>query len=639
MPTADPVTAPASARPIADADQSTVAALRRLLPFVRPALPRLVAGMFSALGASLAALAIPRVLQRMVDGPLAAGAREHDAGALWGAIAVVLALGLAEAGLVLARRNLVMLPGTRVEADLRMALFRHLQDLPVAFHDRWAGGQLLSRSMSDLGLLRRWLVFGLLQLVVSCVTVLVGVGLLAATTGWLGVVYLVGAVPVTVIAFRFSRRYRAIARRSQDQAGDLATTVEESVHGIRVLKAFGRGRDALASFTGQAERLRSTELAKARAQAQVNVALTLIPELTLAVCLVLGALLAHDGALSVGALTAFFATAAVINGPVVDLGMTLSMTFNARTAVDRLFDVLSTANPLTDPTDPIEPADPRGHVRLRDVTFQYDDAVRPVLEHVDLDLPAGTTTALVGLTGSGKSTLAMLIPRLYDVTGGAVEIDGVDVRRMRRADVRRAVAVAFEDPTLFSTSVRENVLLGVDDALPDDVKQERLAQALDVAQAHFATRLPHGVDTRVGEEGLSLSGGQRQRLALARAIAARPRVLVLDDPLSALDVATEEAVTARLRQALTGATTLVIAHRPSTVALADRVAVLRDGRVSAVGTHAELLATDPHYRYVISALEDDAAQHGVGALDDPAPPTDMGAESGLHDDEATGARL
>ncbi|WP_342770148.1 ABC transporter ATP-binding protein [Xylanimonas allomyrinae] len=644
MPTNTGATAPAPARPgtpAAGATPSALAALRRLKPFVRPALPRLVAGMLSALGASLAALAIPRVLQRLVDGPLAASTRTHDTTALWAAIAAVLALGLAEAGLILVRRNLVMLPGTRVEADMRMALFRHLQDLPIAFHDRWAGGQLLSRSMSDLGLLRRWLVFGLLQLVVSCATVVVGVTLLVTTTGWLGLVYLAGAIPVTVITYRFSRRYRVIARRSQDQSGDLATTVEESVHGIRVLKAFGRGRDALASFTGQAERLRTTELAKARAQASVNVALTLIPELTLAACLVLGTLQAHHGTITIGALTAFFATAAVINGPVVDLGMTLSMTLNARTAVDRYFDVLTTTNPLTDPDHPTEPGQPRGHVRLRDVTFRYDDATTPVLHHVDLDLPAGTTTALVGLTGSGKSTLAMLIPRLYDVTGGTVEIDGTDVRHLRRADVRRTVAVAFEDPTLFSATVRENVLLGVDDTLPDTTKNERLTEALDVAQAHFATRLPHGVETRIGEEGLSLSGGQRQRLALARAIAAHPHVLVLDDPLSALDVTTEEAVTTRLRQTLTHTTTLVIAHRPSTVALADRVAVLQDGRITAVGTHSQLLAADPHYRYVISSLEDDAARHGVGTLPEP----DLGpglageAETDLHDDEATGARL
>jgi ATP-binding cassette subfamily B protein len=595
--------------PPAGSELSTFASVRRLYPFVRPALPRIVGGFLSALGASLAALAIPRVLQAMVEGPLAEGVAARDAGTLVGPVLLVLGLGVAEAGLILLRRNLVMYPGTRVEAEMRMALFRHLQDLPVAFHDRWPGGQLLSRIMGDLGLLRRWLIFGLLQLSVSAITIVVGVGILLATAGWLGLVYLAGAIPVTIIAFRFSRRYRVIARLSQDQSGDLATTVEESVHGIRVLKAFGRGRDALASFTGQAEALRRTEIRKAGNQATVTMSLQLIPELTIALCMVLGVVLAADGQMSVGTLVAFFLTTAVINGPVVDLGMTLSMTLNARTAVDRYFEVMETLNRVTDPADPVDPPEPRGHVALRDVTFRYEDAGRPVLEHVDLELPPGTTTALVGLTGSGKSTLAMLVPRIYDVTDGAVELDGVDVRRMRRVDVRARVAVAFEDPTLFSASVRDNVLLGVPDAGPGAVpaaeREARLHEALDIAQAHFVHDLPDGVDTRIGEEGLSLSGGQRQRLALARAIAARPPVLVLDDPLSALDVATEEAVTARLRDVLAGTTSLVIAHRPSTVALADRVAVLQDGRITAVGTHTELLATDPHYRYIISSLEED----------------------------------
>lgn len=599
---------------------STVSALARLYPFARPALPRLVAGMVAALCASLAALAIPRVLERVVNGPLAAGAAEHDTGALAGAVALVAGLGLLEAMFIAVRRGFVMLPGTHVEARMRDALYRHLLELPVAFHDRWAGGQLLSRSMSDLGLLRRWLVFGLPTLVVSTTTILVGVSILIVTGGVLGLVYLAGAIPVTVIAFRFSRRFRAISRLSQDQSGDLATTVEESVHGIRVLKAFGRGRDALDAFTDQADRLRRTEMAKASTQSTVTSALTAIPELTLGVALVVGVVQAANGQISVGALVAFFATAAVVNTPVVDLGMTLSMTLNARTAVDRYFEVLDTPNTLTDPAAPTHLDSPRGDVELRDVTFRYDDAPDAVLDHVDLTLPAGTTTALVGLTGSGKSTLAMLVPRLYDVTDGSVLLDDVDVRDLARHELRTHVAVAFEDSTLFSASVRDNVLLGAPEGLDPPAREALLAEALDVAQAAFVHDLPHGVDTTIGEEGLSLSGGQRQRLALARAIAARPRVLVLDDPLSALDVATEEAVEKRLRQVLAGTTSLVVAHRPSTVALADRVAVLQDGRITAVGTHHDLLTHDPHYRHVISNLEADAAAHGLGEHDDePAP--------------------
>jgi ATP-binding cassette subfamily B protein len=612
-----PQTADSSNRSDPSSERSTLASIRRLHPYVRTALPRLVGGLAASLGASLMALSIPAVLRWVTDGPLTQGARDHDwSGLIW-SVVLVAVLGAGEAGLILLRRTLVMFPGTRVEAGMRMALFRHLQDLPVAFHDRWPGGQLLSRIMGDLGLLRRWLVFGVLQLVVSFVTIVVGVGLLVATGGWLGIIFLCGAIPVTILAFRFSSKYRKISRLSQDQSGDLATTVEESVHGIRVLKAFGRGPDALDQFTDQAEGLRETEIRKATTDAGLTTALRVIPEVTQGVALVVGTYLVASGDMTLGTLVAFFATAQVINGPVVDLGMTLSMTLNARTAVDRFFEVMDTVNPLTDPAKPADlpavtpgqAARNGGHVAFRDVTFRYDDAARPVLDHVDLELPPGTTTALVGLTGSGKSTLAMLPPRLFDVTEGVVEVDGVDVREMTRAQVRERVAVAFEDPTLFSASVRDNVLLGVSDTLPAAEREALLAQALEIAQARFVADLPDGVETRIGEEGMSLSGGQRQRLALARAIAARPRVLVLDDPLSALDVTTEEAVTARLRDVLVATTTLVIAHRPSTVALADRVAVLQGGRITAVGTHHDLLASDPHYRYIISSLEDDYEAH------------------------------
>jgi ATP-binding cassette subfamily B protein len=621
-----PPTDESSNRSDPSSERSTLASIRRLYPYVRAALPRLIGGLVASLGASLMALAIPRVLQWVTDGPLTAGAREHDwSGLIWSVVLVAL-LGAGEAGLILLRRTLVMFPGTRVEAVMRMALFRHLQDLPIAFHDRWPGGQLLSRIMGDLGLLRRWLVFGVLQLVVSFVTIVVGVGLLVVTGGWLGIIFLCGAIPVTVLAFRFSRKYRKISRLSQDQSGDLATTVEESVHGIRVLKAFGRGPDALDQFTDQAEELRETEIRKATTDAGLTTALRVIPEVTQAVALVVGTYLVASGDMTLGALVAFFTTTAVINGPVVDLGMTLSMTLNARTAVDRFFEVIETVNPLTDPAVPAGlPAvtsgpgvGSGGHVAFRNVTFQHDDAARPVLDRVDLELPPGTTTALVGLTGSGKSTLAMLPPRLFDVTAGVVEVDGVDVRDMTRAQVRERVAVAFEDPTLFSASVRDNVLLGVGDTVPEAEREALLNQALEVAQAQFVADLPDGVDTRIGEEGLSLSGGQRQRLALARAIAVRPRVLVLDDPLSALDVTTEEAVTARLRDVLVATTSLIIAHRPSTVALADRVAVLQGGRITAVGAHQELLASDPHYRYIISSLEEDYEAHDH-ATQDPDP--------------------
>ncbi|MDM4761406.1 ABC transporter ATP-binding protein [Galbitalea sp. SE-J8] len=553
--------------------------------------------MVAALFAGIVALLIPQVLRALVDGPLSDG----DASAVWIAFVVVLALGIGEAVMIALRRWFVLTPGTHVEAAMRNRLYAHLQNLPVAFHDRWPSGQLLSRAVSDLNLIRRWLSFGLVLLVVNLVTIVVGIGFLVSISPLLGLVFVVLSVPVAMISFAFEKRYHVVARRSQDQQGDLATAVEESVHGIRVLKAFGRGKHALASFARQAEELRGTEIEKARAVANLWLWLLLVPDVTWAICLLIGVLQASAGQLTIGELTAFFATATVLRFPVESIGFLLSMTFDTRTAVDRLFEVLDEPDTIVEPDDPQTIAEPHGRLAFRGVHFRYPDApagTRDLVDGVDLDIRAGETMALVGLTGSGKSTLTALTTRLYEVTGGSIEIDGVDIRRLRRHELRARIAMAFEDATLFSASVRENVLLGRPEGSPADVDE-----ALDIAQASFARELPQGLDTIIGEEGLSLSGGQRQRLALARAVAARPDILVLDDPLSALDVDTEALVEEALRRVLTTTTALIVAHRPSTVALADRVAVLRDGRIVAVGPHSELIATNEHYRFVISSLE------------------------------------
>jgi ATP-binding cassette subfamily B protein len=415
----------------------------------------------------------------------------------------------------------------------------------------------------------------------------------------LALIFLAAAVPIMAYSFRFRTRFSKVARRSQDQAGDLATTVEESVHGIRVLKAFGRSREALESFNEQAEELRQTEILKARHQAMFTMVVTLLPELALGAGLVVGVMLCASGELSIGALVAFFATAAVMASPVEFSGMLLAMALTAKTAVDRHYEVMDSENTITSPPEPRRPRRLAGSLRFSNASFAFADAPdKPILKDINLEVLPGETMALVGITGSGKSALLQLVPRLYDVTEGAITIDGVDLRDFDVEELRRIVGVAFEDTTLFSSSVRDNVLLGAR-ARTDEILEE----ALDVAQAHFAYSLPDGLDTLIGEEGLSLSGGQRQRIALARAIAARPRVLVLDDPLSALDVHTEELVETRLREVLKDTTTLIVAHRPSTVALADRVALLEEGRITAVGTHTELLATNHHYRYVIASLD------------------------------------
>ncbi|MCU1442056.1 MAG: transporter, partial [Cryobacterium sp.] len=287
----------------------------------------------------------------------------------------------------------------------------------------------------------------------------------------------------------------------------------------------------------------------------------------------------------------------------------LSMTFDTRTATDRFFDILDAPNTITDPEHPVSIENPRGKLVFEDVHFRYPDSPErfpDLLDGVNLTLESGETMALVGLTGSGKSTLTALTTRLYDVTGGAVKLDGVDVRSLRREELRSHLAMAFEDATLFSASVRNNVLLGRPEyAQRSPAADAALAEALEIAQAGFVHDLPEGVDTKVGEEGMSLSGGQRQRLALARAVAADPAVLVLDDPLSALDVDTEALVEAALRRVLAKTTALIVAHRPSTVMLADRVALLENGRITAVGRHSELLSTNEHYKFVISSLEDE----------------------------------
>ncbi|MCA1305621.1 ABC transporter ATP-binding protein/permease [Microbacterium esteraromaticum] len=586
---------------------STVAALLRLKPFVRPIIGRLIGGALSALAAAVIALMIPIVLEQIVKGPIASGVTGLIAVGAFG----VLALALGEAAMVWLRRWFVLTPATEVEFQMRSELYSRLQNLPVAFHDRWQSGQLLSRMMQDIGLIRRWIAFGLILLVVNILTIGIGAVLLFRWHWLLGTIFLVTGIPMWIQGYLFEKRYGVLARRSQDQAGDLATSVEESVHGIRVLKAFGRGKHALTRFSRQAETLRQTELSKARAVGEIWFWLDLMPQIAFGLSLITGIWLIADGAIDVPQLFAFFAMATVLRWPIESIGFLFSFMLDARTATDRVFDIFQETNTITDPESPKHIAEPRGRLAFEGAHFRYQDAgaaERDLLDGIDLVLEPGETMALVGLTGSGKTTLTTLPARLYDVTGGRVTLDGVDVRDLQLSELRRHIAMAFEDATLFSASVRENVLLGRAELDLHGEEAERvLREALDVAQAGFVDQLPDGVETIIGEEGLSLSGGQRQRLALARAVAAAPKVLVLDDPLSALDVDTEALVEEALRHVLADTTALIVAHRPSTVALADRVALLERGRISAVGTHSELLRTSAHYRHVISSLEAEEA--------------------------------
>lgn len=591
---------------------STPAALWRLKPFVKPVIWRLAGGAASALIAALIALMIPIVLEQIISGPVRSG---EISAIVWGA-AAVFALALGEALMVWLRRQFVLNPSTEVEYKMRTELYSRLQTLPVSFHDRWGSGQLLSRMMQDIGLIRRWLAFGLVLLVVNVLTIIIGSILLFRWHWLLGAIFLVTAIPLWIRGYLFEKRYGALTRRSQDQAGDLATSVEESVHGIRVLKAFGRGKHALSRFSRQAETLRETEMSKAGAIASIWFWLDLMPQIAFGLSLMSGIWLISQEQIDEAQLFAFFAMAVVLRWPIESIGFLFSFMLDARTATDRVFDIFSETNTITDPENPVHIAHPRGELAFENAHFRYQDAgshERDLLDGIDLVLRPGETMALVGLTGSGKTTLTTLPTRLYDVTGGRVTLDGVDVRDLPLAELRQHIAMAFEDATLFSATVRENVLLGRAELDVHSEEGERvLREALEVAQASFVDALPEGVETVIGEEGLSLSGGQRQRLALARAVAAKPKVLVLDDPLSALDVDTEALVEEALRHVLADTTALIVAHRPSTVALADRVALLEGGRVTAVGTHSELLKTSRHYRHVISSLEaEEAARTGA----------------------------
>ncbi|MEU9995287.1 ABC transporter ATP-binding protein [Streptomyces sp. NPDC050848] len=576
--------------------KSAVRNLLRLWPYVRPVQGRLATAAVVAIVASCLSLVIPLVLEWMVDGPVAAG----DPGGVWLGALYLLLLGIAEAVLFGYRRWLVARPLAGVEARMRADLYGRLQRLPIAFHDRWASGQLLSRGTTDLMLVRMFLAFPLTFLVVNGVTILVGYVLLLAQDWTLGLVLLTPVLPLVILCSLFEAKYAVVARRAQDQVGDLTTVVEESVLGIRIVKGFGRHRSQALAFRALAERLRGTELVKARLLAGIWALITIIPELSIGAALVLGTVQVADGDLSAGTLVAFLSTALALRWPVESIGFLLAMSQEAATATERYFEVMDEPEETPGPpaAGPGSPS-PDG-VRFENVTFRYPDAppdAPPVLDRVDLHIRPGETLALVGATGSGKTTLTALVPRLHEATGGRILLDGEDVTLMERERLRALVAVAFEEPTLFSASVGANVLMGGTEEAGDP----ELWRALAVAQADgFVAALPEGAATQVGEQGLSLSGGQRQRLALARAVVGRPRFLVLDDPLSALDVHTEALVEAALREVLRDTTALVVAHRPSTVLLADRVALLSEGRVAAVGTHHELLRSNAEYAWLMS---------------------------------------
>ncbi len=581
---------------------------------------RWIAMLATALASLGATVAIPLMTKAVIDGPV----RNQDQQGLWLLGAAAMGVGIAEAVLWFIRRWLVSRATMGVEADIRKDLYARLQILPMSFHGRWQSGQLLSRIMNDLGTIRRFMSFGVTFLLLNILQITVVTAILLVMYWPLGVVVAVSIVPITVTVLHFQQEYTRLSRLAQDQAGHVATQVEESALGLRVIKSFGREEYAYDRFDEQLTDLYDTQIDRVSVSAKFWTLLEIIPNLTLIVVLGFGAYAAGHGYVTLGTLVAFITMMLSLVWPIASLGFLLSMTQESFTAANRIAEIFDAPKEITD--GPRGQAPGGGRLELVDVGFRFPDggagageadgvsgAVEPAgqagwaLRHVNLTVEPGETLALVGATGSGKTVLVGLVSRLYDVSEGQIRIDSRDIRELTLDALRQTVATAFEDPTLFSMSVAENLRLGRPGA-----SDAELGAAIDIAAAQFVYDLPFGLQTRIGEQGMSLSGGQRQRLSLARAILAAPKILVLDDTLSALDVHTEAVVEAALRRVLESVTGIVVANRASTVLLADRVALLQNGTITHVGTHAQLLAEVPEYRFLLAADDelDDGAERG-----------------------------
>jgi ATP-binding cassette subfamily B protein len=579
-----------------------LASLWRIRSYLRPYLGRLAFMLFAACTSVGAQICVPLLTKSIIDHAIALGHREE-------LVLLALAatgLGASQALLNFLRRWVQASAVTGMEQAMRDDIYAHLQRLEPAFHDEWQSGQLLSRATTDLAAIRRFAGFGTIFLITNVVAFSAVIALLINLDFQLGLLTGIVLLPVAALSTWFERRYGVLSRLAQDQQGDLATAVEEAATGIGVLKALGR-RDAVArAHRRQAREVYQTQLGKARLRGAFWASLDLAPNVVIGLLLLFGAIAAAHHQLSLGGLVAFITLTLQLVWPIESMGYILAGAQEAATAAQRIYEILDaepaigTSGPEVSTSEPAinrpgrRPRSPAG-LAFEGVGFRFPGARTDLLRGIWLEVEPGRTLALTGANGVGKSTLLSLVPRLADPTAGRVLLDGTDVRDLPLAELRSRVACAFEEPTLFSASVRENVSFGMPGADDTDI-----ARALEIAQAGFVYDLPWGLDTRIGERGMSLSGGQRQRVALARAIVGRPPLLVLDDPLSALDVQTEQEVTSALRQVLAGTTALIVAHRPSTVALADRVALLAGGRIAAVGTHSELLATEPGYAKLMS---------------------------------------
>jgi len=566
-------------------------ALKRYLPYLRPYLGLVVVFGVAQLGSLAAAASIPKVIQVIFDGPIS----HHRLGQLLPMAGLLVLIGLLEFAFIYLRRNYSGIVSLRMETDLRNDFYAHLQNLQVSFHDNWQSGQLLSRAISDIATVRRFVSFGLIWFLQTFVTFAVVFVLMLSLDWVLALVVVACMLPIAYFSKRFQDRYRVIARRLQDQQGDLTTIIEEMATGVRIIKAFGRMPLMQKRFEDQGRLLRTTSLEGISARSRLWTQLNFLPNLSLVAVLLLGGFNVVQGHLTIGGLVAFMNYVFMLTWPMDAIGWVLSMSEECRTASERLNEVLDSRPEIADRSGARSLERCTGRLEFRGVCFKYPKSDEWILRDLNLAIEPGETVGIVGRTGSGKTTLAYLLPRLYDVAEGQVLVDGIDVRDLQLRSLRTHIGVAFEDPILFSASVHENLVMG-----RPIVSDEELKRAIDVAQAGFVWDLPWGLETRVGEQGYTLSGGQRQRLALARAVLGSPPVLVLDDPLSSVDVHTEAVIEEALARVLDGVTALLVVHRPSTLALADRVALVDGGSVVAIGAHKDLLKSNDLYRALLS---------------------------------------
>ncbi|MGH1502921.1 MAG: ABC transporter ATP-binding protein [Acidimicrobiales bacterium] len=555
-------------------------------------------GVAASLVWTAARVAVPRLVQLAIDRSITGDERAWP-------YAVAVAVAGAVSGVFLGIRRYVAFDNARrVEARYRSRLFAHLQRLHVAFHDVTATGELMSRANTDLQMFQN--VVTMVPITVGNALIVLGaVAIMLTISPMLTIVAVAGLPIVNVVGRRFSQKLHPAVMGVQRESAELAGVVEETVSGIRAVKGFGAEDVQRAKLATEADDVRREALRAAHVRARYLPLVELMPNLGLVAVLAYGGWLVIDGGLSVGELVGFNLYVAMLIQPLRMLGMVIAQGQRAVAAGERIAEVLDTDPAITDPARPVAlPAHRPGQtggLRFDGVVFGYrtdahDPAAPPVLEELDLEIAPGESVALVGPTGCGKSTVARLLPRFYDVEAGSIELDGIDLRHLRLADLRRAVGLVFQETFLFSGSIRDNIGFADPDAPDERIRRAaRLAGALDFIEA-----LPAGFDTELGERGLSLSGGQRQRLAIARALVADPRVLLLDDATSAVDPDTEHEIREAMNEVMAGRTTIVIAHRPATIALADRVVVLDEGRIVATGTHAELLASNERYRAILA---------------------------------------